>query len=129
MLAFLLQVPGSSAAADTTARHLPGELWWPQIHETVSLIAFVLGFLIMLIANFAGARTNRGKLIFAFLLTTVLGILAMQIILKVATDLGVLKYTWGTVAVIVVLILYITAVAIHLYEIVIVSSREAIPPE
>jgi FtsH-binding integral membrane protein len=129
MLAFLLQVPESSAAADTTARHLPAELWWPQIHETVSLIAFVLGFLLMLIANFAGARTNRGKLIFAFLFTSVLGILAMQIILKVAKDLGVLQYSWGTIAVIVALILYITAVAIHLYEIVIVSSREAIPPE
>lgn len=129
MMAFLLQTPGASAAADTTQQHIPGELWWPQIHETVSIIAFVLGFLIMLIANFAGARTNRAKLMFAFLFTSILGVLSMQIILKLAEQFGMMRYTWGSVAIITIVIIYITAVAIHLYEIVIVSSREAIPPD
>ncbi|MBN1541085.1 hypothetical protein JW992_02995 [candidate division KSB1 bacterium] len=121
-----------SVPADSSASTLPttGDLlWWPEVHPTVSIIALVLGFLLLLIAYFAGARDNRNKIIFSVISSVLIGILSLPIFIKFGHFLGILTHPYGQVAVLVVVIIFVAMVSSHAYEIVTVSAREARPPE
>ncbi len=118
--------------ADSTASTIQNGgdlLWWPEIHPTVSIVALVLGFLLLVIAYFAGARDNRNKIVFSVISSVLIGILSLPLFIKFGHLLGILANPYGQVAVIVLVIVFVAMVASHAYEIVTVSAREARPPE
>ena len=123
----MLQIPADSTAqVSQAAQEL---LWWPEIHSTVSIIALVLGFLILIIAYFAGARDNRSKIVFSVVSAFLIGVLSMPMFIKMARFLGILSEPWGQVTILVLVMFFVALIASHAYEIVTVSAREARPPE
>ena len=112
------------------ARTVEPIMWWPEISDTITLVALILGFLIIVISYFAGARENSNKIFFSIILSTAITLLSMPLLIYATSwVLGSTQSRWGPIFMIFVAILFTATVAVHAYEIVVVSAREARPPD
>jgi len=102
-------------------------LVWFEIHPTVSIVAFALACMIVIIAYFAGGRENFRKLWMSILCALIISALAMPIFIKFGRAFGLLKTAGGEIFVLLLVMFFISAVAAHIYEIITVSAREARP--
>ena len=123
----LFGLPNDSTAVQTP---LPTAAFpWFHVDTTVSYIALALGAAIIVIAYFAGGRENRNKMIFCILLASVLAVLIMPLLMRLADWLGLLATPWGQIATISSALVFAAVIAAHAYEIVTVTAREARPPQ
>ena len=117
---------------DTTASQ-PGppisHFDWFDVSETLSFIALAVGVAILVIAYFAGGKENSSKLFFSIIVSTLVGVLVMPLFIKFGLWLGVLDTTGGVITLIILAMLFVSAVAANSYEIVTVTAREARPPQ
>ncbi len=119
-----------SDSLEQATRTVEPIMWWPEISETITLVALILGFLIIVISYFAGARENSSKIFFSIILSTAITVLSMPLLIHATSwVLGSTQSLWATIFMIFVAILFTATVAVHAYEIVVVSAREARPPE
>ncbi|HNY91652.1 MAG TPA: hypothetical protein PKY55_04460 [bacterium] len=102
-------------------------LVWFEVHPTVSIVAFALACLIVVIAYFAGGRENFRKLWMSILCALIISALAMPIFIKFGRAFGLLKTAGGEIFVLLLVMIFISALAAHIYEIITVSAREARP--
>ncbi len=102
-------------------------LVWFEIHPTVSIVAFALGVMIFIIAYFAGGRENFTKLWSSIIISLLISVLSMPIFIKFGHFFGLLKTKLGEIFVLFLFMIFVSALAGHLYEIVTVSAREARP--
>jgi predicted PurR-regulated permease PerM len=102
-------------------------LVWFEIHPTVSIVAFALGLMILVIAYFAGGKENFAKLWASILIALVISVLSMPLFIKFGRFFGLLKSKIGEIFVLLLLMIFISALAGHIYEIITVSAREARP--
>ncbi len=97
---------------------------WPAVNATASIVALALGGAIFIFGLFAGARTNKVRLIFAVLLATAIGWFAMPLALKAAQALKLLETQTGTMVLISVMMGFVAALATSIYEIVTVTLSD-----
>jgi hypothetical protein len=118
--------------SDSTA-YMAGQphdmLWWPRFDDTYSIIALAISLAIFFIAYFAGGKLNRTKIFFSFLTATVLGFFLMPFVIDLFDRFGLLKSRFGVVGMYCVIMLFVAALSVNIYEIVVVTAREALPPK
>jgi hypothetical protein len=107
----------------------PELLQWFSINNTVSWVALSLGFLIFIMAYYAGGRENRNRLILASFLSLLITTLSFPLFLKLGRWLGILHSREGAIFILLLLLLFLSMLSCHIYEIVTVSARESHPPE
>lgn len=107
----------------------PELLQWFSFSDTVSWVALSLGFLIFILAYYAGGRENRNRLILASLLAMLITALAFPLFLRLGRWLGILHTREGAIFILLLLLLFLSLLSCHIYEIVTVTAREAHPPE
>jgi len=118
--------------ADTlqyTIEPLPPAIWWIPVNQTVAIVALALAVVIFIISYFAGGKENKGRILFSYLFASVSGILVMPLLIKAGTWLGLLNNDWGVTVLVMIDFVFIAAVAVNIYEIIIVTAREARPPQ
>ncbi|HNR68099.1 MAG TPA: hypothetical protein PKN04_10145 [bacterium] len=113
-----------TAAANTAIDYI----YWPHIHPTISIVALVVGILIMFIAYIAGGRYNSSKIIFSVTCAFLIGILTVPLFIRLANVLSVSQKV-GQAGILLLIILFVAMVSTHAYEVVTVSAREARPPD
>ena len=96
-------------------------LVWPSIHHTASIVALVLALAILLFGAFSGGWANRARIILAVCLSTAIGWLAMPLALQAARALHILDAKAGGMIVVTAMMLFVSAVAAGIYEIVTVT--------
>ena len=94
---------------------------WPEINMTVSIVAFVLMLVIFVLGAFSGARANKFRVIFAILLSTLIGWFTMPLIVKAGSALNLMDTKTGIVVIITIMLFLVAAVATSIYEIVTVT--------
>jgi hypothetical protein len=125
-----MQMAASTDSLGQAAKTIEPILWWPEISDTITLVALILGFLVIIISYFAGARENSNKIFFSIILATAITLLSMPLLIyAMSWVLDSSQSLWGTIFVIVVAVIFAATVAVHAYEIVVVSAREARPPD
>jgi hypothetical protein len=97
---------------------------WPEIGDTVSIVAVVLAVAIFVFGVFSGARANKVRMIFAICLSTVIGWFAMPLAIKAASTLHMLGTKTGVVILITVMMVFVSALAAIIYEIVTVTLSD-----
>ncbi len=103
-------------------------LRWPSFNDTVPLVALIIGFLIYLIAYFAGGRQNKNKIIFAAFFCVVIGALCMPLFEKLENIIaGLFGAQAGWIISMLLFMAYLAGVGINMYEIITVTAREAHP--
>ena len=121
----------SLAQSDTTqaiASQKSIELfWWPNFDSTYSTIAIVLCIVIFLIAYFAGLKLNGNKFLFSVIMANVLGFFAMPFIMSVFEKFSFLASKWGIIMLVMCMMLLVSALSVGIYEIIVVTAKEAIP--
>lgn len=113
--------------AETATERSGDLLVWFEIHPTVSIVAFALGAMIFIIAYFAGGKENFAKLWASILIALIISVLAMPMFIRFGHLFGLLKSKGGEIFVLLLVMIFISAVASHIYEIITVSAREARP--
>lgn len=113
----------------TPVSGLKEPLPWFTINETVSVVALTMGVIIFIISYFAGGRENRNKLIISTILSVMIVSFAMPLFIKFGRWAGLLQSREGTIFILIIVFIFLAAIACHIYEIVTVSAREAHPPE
>ena len=104
-------------------------LQWIPINKTLSLIAITLGLAIFVISYFAGGKDNNTKSLFSICFAVLIGLFSFPLFVKAAEWLGIIKTQYGMISVIVIVMIFVAAVATNIYEIVTVTAREARPPK
>ena len=104
-----------------------GLLRWPPFDETLSIIALALAFSIFIIAYFAGGRLNRSKITFSILLASIIGFFSMPLFIKLWAKFDLFQYSYGVMVLITIMMIYIAALAVSVYEIIVVTAKEALP--
>ncbi len=99
-------------------------LYWPEMSNTLSIIALVLAVVIFIFGYFTGARTNRTRIYLSIALATIIGAFTMPVIVKVGKFLGLLDKKPGIVFLLTVLMLFIAAIATNIYEIITITARD-----
>ena len=105
---------------------LPG---WPFINNTVPWVTLIIGILIIIIAHFAGGRLNSKKILFTITFTLIVGILVMPLFERLAVSIASLfgSVRVGWIISMSLFMAFLAAVAVNLYEIIVVTAREAYP--
>jgi hypothetical protein len=94
---------------------------WPEISNTVSIVAVSLALAIFVFGAFSGARANKFRIIFAVCLSTIIGWFAMPLAVKASTSLHMLNTRIGVVVLVTVMMFLVAAVATSIYEIITVT--------
>lgn len=99
--------------------------WFTMESNVIYYIAVAIGFFIIFISYFfGGGKRNRIKIFLSISTAVIIGILTLPLLLKIA---GTEKP--GIVAFFLLLdILFTTAVACHMYELVVIGTHEAFDP-
>jgi hypothetical protein len=120
--------PIASDSTAYTAGQPPDTLWWPHFNDTYSIIALALSVAIFFIAYFAGGKLNRTKIFFSFLTATLLGFFSMPFFIGVFDRFGLLNSRLGVVGLYCGVMVFVAALSVNIYEIIVVTAREALPP-
>jgi len=99
-------------------------LFWPEISNTLSIVAIALSLAIMLFGYLSGIRSNIKSAIWTVILSTVIGFFTMSLIVKAGRVLGILNKKAAAVVFITIIMFFIAAVAICIYEIVTVTAKD-----
>ena len=94
---------------------------WPEINFTVSIVAFVLMLVIFVLGAFSGARANKVRVVFAVLLSTLIGWFVMPLAVKAASAINISDTKAGVVIIVTIMLLLVSAVATSIYEIITVT--------
>jgi hypothetical protein len=97
---------------------------WPEFSDTVSIVALVLAAAIFVFGVFSGARANKVRMVFAVCLATVIGWFAMPMAVKAALAVNMLGTKTGVVILITAMMVFVTALATIIYEIVTVTLSD-----
>lgn len=97
------------------------QFFWPEISNTVSIVALVVALMIFVFGMFSGARANKLRIVFAVCLSTVIGWFAMPLAVKAASALHIVDTKSGIVILVTVMMLFVAAVATSIYEIITVT--------
>ena len=101
---------------------------WPSFNDTVSWVSLVFGFLIYIIAYFAGGKQNKNKILFSIVFCIIIGSLCMPIFQKLELFLsGFLNENTSWIISMLLFISFISGIGINMYEIITVTAREAHP--
>ena len=104
-------------------------IWWPNINETASIVAVGIGVVILIMAQFAGARDNKTQIFLGMTIATLMGIFTMPLLIKLGNFLGIMRSKWGGVILLVIMMIYVAAIAVNVYELTTVTAKEARPPD
>ncbi len=96
-------------------------LFWPEINNTVAIVALVVALVIFVFAMFSGAQANKIRIIFAVVLSTAIGWFAMPLAIKAASTLGLMDMKSGVMILVTVMMFFVAAVATSIYEIITVT--------
>ena len=94
---------------------------WPQVNTTASIVAVALALMIFVFGAFSGARVNKIRILFAVLVSTAIGWLAMPLALKAGSRLHLADTQTGEVILVTVMMILVAAVATNIYEIITVT--------
>jgi len=94
---------------------------WPEISNTVSIIALALALAVFVFGAFSGALANKARIVFAVCLSTVIGWFAMPLAVKAASALHIVDTKAGVVILVTVMMFLVAAVATSIYEIITVT--------
>ncbi len=97
------------------------QFFWPEMSNTVSIVALVVALMIFVFGAFSGARANKIRIVFAVILATAIGWFAMPLAVKAATALHILNTDSGLMILITAMMLFVAAVATSIYEIITVT--------
>ena len=106
----------------------PDVLWWPKFDDTYSIIALAISVAIFFIAYFAGGKLNRTKMFASFLTASILGFFAMPLVIDLFSRFNFLQSRLGVVGMYSVVMIFVAALSVNIYEIIVVTAREALPP-
>jgi hypothetical protein len=95
--------------------------FWPDFGNTVSIAALVLALAIFVFGMFSGVRANKIRIIFAIILSTVIGWLTMPLAVKAVSMMGLANSKTGVVVLVTVMMLMVAAVGTSIYEIITVT--------
>ena len=95
--------------------------FWPEIHNTVPIVALVLAMAIFIFGAFSGARANKLRIIFAVFLATAIGWSAVPLALKAASAVHIMDTDSGVMILFTVMMLFVAAIATSIYEIITVT--------
>ena len=94
---------------------------WPEISNTMSIVALVLALAVFVFGLFSGVRANKARIIFAVCLSTLIGWLTMPLAVKAASALHLMNTKTGVVILVTVMMVFVAAVATSLYDIITVT--------
>jgi len=95
--------------------------FWPEVNNTASIVALVLALAIFLFGAFSGAWANKIRIVVAVLLSTGIGWFAMPLAVKAARAFHILDTKVGVVILVTAMMVFVTAVATSIYEIITVT--------
>jgi len=98
--------------------------FWPEMNSTVSVVAFALALAVFVFGAFSGARANKFRIVFAVILSSVIGCLTMPLAVKAARALHILGTKTGVVVLVTAMMVLVAAVATTIYEIVTVTMPD-----
>lgn len=96
-------------------------LAWPDVSGTASIVALALAAAIFVFGAFSGTRGNKVRIIFSVCLATAIGWFTMPLAVKAATTLHLQDSETGEVILVTAMMLFVTAVATSLYEVITVT--------
>ena len=103
---------------------------WVNFGTTAMAVAIALGLFIYIGGYFAGGKINKAKINACIFFIVVLNIFAMPLALKAYKMMSnLLTPMLGFMVVTTLWVAFLTGMAIHMYEIFIVTAKEAHPPE
>ena len=94
---------------------------WPEIGNTVSVVALALALAVFVLGAFSGARANKVRIVFAVCLSTMIGWFTMPLAVKAASALHIVDTKAGVVILVTAMMLLVAAVATSIYEIITVT--------
>lgn len=94
---------------------------WPEMNNTLSIVALVLALAIFVFGAFSGARANKVRIVFAVCLATAIGWFAMPLAIKAASTLHIVDTKSGVMILVSAMMFFVAAVATSIYEIVTVT--------
>lgn len=98
-----------------------------QMGDYVLLVALAIGLIIILIGYFfAGGKKNRTVLVFSIIVSSLVGILVLPGMFKIAASLG-LDSPYIHTGLIILDLIFVSIVSCHAYELVTVTAKEAHP--
>lgn len=97
---------------------------WPDLGNTVSIVALVLALAVFVFGIFSGVRVNKVRVSFAVTLAAVLGWLIMPFALYAAAAVHLMDWKYGTMVVMSLMMLFVAMLATHIYEIITVSLSD-----
>jgi hypothetical protein len=97
------------------------QFFWPEMSNTVSIVALVVALMVFVFGAFSGARANKIRIVFAVILSTAIGWFAMPLAVKAASALHILDMNSGLMILITAMMLFVAAVATSIYEIITVT--------
>ncbi len=104
-------------------------LWLP-LGDTFVTVAIVVGIVIYIFGYYAGAKKNKAKVNMCIFLTTLLNFLAMPFAFKAYKFLSVmLTTTIGFILTVTIWMAFMVGVSVHMYEIFVVTAKEAHPEQ
>ena len=95
--------------------------FWPEMNNTVSIVALVVALMIFVLGAFSGARANKIRIVFAVILSTMIGWFVMPLAVKAASALHIMDTNSGVVVLITAMMFFVAAVATSIYEIITVT--------
>jgi vacuolar-type H+-ATPase subunit I/STV1 len=98
-----------------------------EMGDYVLLVALVIGLLIVLIGYFfAGGKNNRTVLIFSIIISSLVGILILPGLFKIAASLK-MDSPYIHTGLIIFDLVFVAIISCHAYELVTVTAKEAHP--
>lgn len=94
---------------------------WPEMNNTVSIVALVLALAVFVFGAFSGARANKVRIVFAVCLATGIGWCAMPLAVKAASALHIAGTRSGIMILVTAMMFFVAAVATTIYEIITVT--------
>lgn len=94
---------------------------WPEISNTVSIVALALALAVFVFGAFSGVRANKVRIVFAVCLSTVIGWFIMPLAVKAASALHIVDTKAGVVMLVTAMMFLVAAVATSIYEIITVT--------
>jgi hypothetical protein len=94
---------------------------WPEMNNTVSIVALALALAVFVFGAFSGARANKVRIVFAVCLATGIGWCAMPLAVKAASALHIAGTRSGIMILVTAMMFFVAAVATSIYEIITVT--------
>ncbi|MBN2034469.1 MAG: hypothetical protein JW836_14440 [Deltaproteobacteria bacterium] len=94
---------------------------WPEISNTVSIVALALALAVFIFGAFSGVLANKLRIIFAVCLSTLIGWFTMPLAVKAASALHIMGTKTGVVILVTAIMFLVAVVATSIYEIITVT--------